>query len=146
MFTPNLLLLLIFPVGGVIMVIAGILTITRLYGNRSVEVDAECIGITVRDMQMGLTPGERTTYHNTKRPRYRYFYEGKEYISSPLLSSNRPGYRPETGYCKIRINPSKPEKVYSSERKFAGIILISIGSSWLLVTILVIFLMQRFLP
>ena len=41
MFTPNLLLLLIFPVGGVIMVIAGILTITRLYGNRSVEVDAE---------------------------------------------------------------------------------------------------------
>lgn len=143
---PSLFLIILFPVGGIILLIAGILIISRLHGNRSVEVEAECLGVDIRDIQIGTNPSDRTTYHNAKRPIYRYSYHGQEYVSSPLLSSNRPGYHPKPGFCKIRINPDKPEKVYSSERKFAGTILIIIGISWILVTILVVFLTPHLLP
>lgn len=139
--SPVHFLLILFPLAGTILIIAGILTISRLYGKRSVEVDAECLGVNIKDVHMGIGAGyEHTVYHNTKNPVYRYYYNGKEYISSPLLSSNRPGYHPETGYCKIRINPNKPQKVYSSERKFAGAILIIVGAGWLLIPLLTEFL------
>lgn len=146
MTSPAAFLLILFPVGGIILTIAGILIISRLYGKRSVEVDAECLGVNIKDVHMGSSPNDdQTIYHNTQTPVYRYTYQGKQYTSSPLLSSNRPGYHPETGYCKIRINPNKPEKVYSSERKFAGVILMIIGVSWVLVPVLVKFLFARFM-
>ncbi|MDO4619336.1 MAG: hypothetical protein Q4B09_01830 [Lachnospiraceae bacterium] len=73
---------------------------------------------------------------DTKRPVYKYWYNGQYYTSAPMLRSNRKGYRPEYGKCRIRINPDHPEKVYSSERKYAAIILILIGSLYLLMVLI----------
>lgn len=104
----------IFLFGGLAMIIGGILVISRLYGNRSYEADAEC-----------TIPN--AFYPNPQRPIYRYTYNGKEYKSSPVTVSNRPRYRPVPGPCKIRINPHHPEIIYSAERKFSGTILIFLG-------------------
>lgn len=136
-------LFMIFTGGGILLLTVGILIISRLYGKRSVEVDAECLDVDIHDVHMSsLSTHDHTVYRNTKNPVYRYYYNGKEYTSSPLLRSNRPGYHPQVGHCKIRINPDKPEIVYSSERKFAGAILIIIGASWLCVPILIPFLIR----
>lgn len=117
------------------MIIAGIHTIGKLNDKHSAEIEAECIGIEVKDVCIGNEPGDRTRYKDTRRPIYRYHYKGKEYTSSPMIASNRPGYKVEKGYCKIRINPKHPETVYSPERRMVGIILICIGAVWKLISV-----------
>ncbi len=129
------ILLSVFAGGGMMMVLIGILIWRRLWGNNSVEVAAECIDRNAHTAVIGMGM-DRTYYPNAKKPIYRYWYAGKEYISGPLLASNRPGYQPKLGRCTIRINPNHPERVYSPERKFAALILISIGVMWLLAAVL----------
>lgn len=135
-------LVLVFAVLGVALVVAGIWIIARMYGKHAVEVEAECVDVAVGTLEMGSSPGEKTCFWKVKRPHYRYYYEGTVYCSQPLLQSNRPGYHPQKGPCTIRINPDHPERVYSSERKFAGGILIVIGSGYLLM-LLILALLSR---
>lgn len=54
MTSPAAFLMILFPVLGSILTIAGILTISRLYGKRSVEVDAECLGGNYRRCSNGF--------------------------------------------------------------------------------------------
>lgn len=116
---------------GLALTIFGIHVTAKMYGKHSVEVEAECIGVKVGDETIGISPRYRKHYFDVKKPVYRYWYRGKEYIGSPTLTSNRPGYSPKAGPCKIRINPDRPESIYSSERKFVSAILISIGISFM---------------
>ncbi len=141
LFNPALLIFAIFTVIGAFLLWLGIFIIARMYGRHSVEVEAECIEVEVATVRMGSV-GDRSYMPNTKRPVYRYYYEGQQYTSAPLLRSNRPGYRPEPGPCTIRINPAKPHKVYSPERKFAGGILIAIGAVYLILPAVVFFLLR----
>lgn len=129
------ILLAVFLFGGILLVLLGILIWRRLWGGNSVEVEAECIDLNVHTATLGFST-DRTYFPNSKRPVYRYYYEGRQYIASPRLSSNRPGYNPELGRCTIRINPKHPQKVYSPERKSAAIILIGIGAAWIAVAVL----------
>jgi len=128
------ILLSVFFIGGVLLVLLGILIWRKLWGNRSVEVEAECIDVDIHTEAIG-TGIDRTYFPNAKRPVYQYYYEGRQYTSSPLLASNRPGYKPAQGYCIIRINPKHPEKIYSPERKFVALILIIIGVAWIFVAV-----------
>lgn len=129
------ILLSVFGIGGVMMVLLGILIWRKLWGDNSVEVAAECIDRNAHTAVIGMGM-DRTYYPDAKKPKYRYWYGGKEYISGPVLASNRPGYQPQPGRCTIRIDPNHPERVYSPERKFAALILIAIGVIWLLVAVL----------
>ena len=74
----TMILPLICLCGGAILILLGILILLPLYGWRSVRVEAECISVDV-------------IYHYSKRPVYRYCYDGKKYESGPLMTSNRCG-------------------------------------------------------
>lgn len=121
--------------GGLLIVIS-IGLLIRMYGRRSVEVDAECIDISSKTVHVGAFPS--TKYRNTKAPVYRYRYQGKEYISQPVLRSNRPGYHPKTGPCRIRIDRRHPEKVFSSERKAVAGLLIGMGSLYIVAMVVAV--------
>lgn len=123
---------------GVMLILLGIWLVARMYGRHSVEVDAECIDISSKTVSCGIQP--RTYYLNAKAPVYRYWFRGAAYLGQPLLRSNRPGYRPKLGPCKIRINPKHPEKVYSTERKYAAGILIGIGVFYLVLVGVVVWI------
>lgn len=122
----------IFALLGVAIIILGIGLLTQMYGRNSIEVDAECVDVSVRDVTMGALP--RTRYRNTKAPVYRYQFQGREYIGQPILRSNRPGYRPKIGPCRIRIDRRHPEKVFSSERKAVAGLLIGMGVLYIIAT------------
>lgn len=134
------LLLSAFLLGGALLILLGLLIWRRLWDCGSVEVPAECVDLNIHTEMLG-TVSDRTYFPNSRRPVYRYRYEGQEYCSSPLLSSNRSGYEPALGRCTIRINPEHPEKVYSPERKFAALVLIGIGSMWIVVAALALILL-----
>ena len=121
--------------GGLLIAI-GIGLLIRMYGRRSVEVDAECIDISSKTVHVGAFPS--TKYHNTNVPVYRYRYQGQEYISQPVLRSNRPGYHPKTGPCRIRIDRRHPEKVFSSERKAVAGLLIGMGSLYIVAMVVAV--------
>jgi len=130
---------LVFLIGGAFLVLLGFFIWRKLWDNYSVPVEAECIDLNEHTEKVG-TGIDKTYFYDAKHPIYKYIYEGNEYISGPKLSSNRPGYKPKVGNCIIRINPENPKIVYSSERKFVAIILILIGSIWILCAgIIVIF-------
>lgn len=129
----------VFLLVGGFLILLGVLIWRKLWNGCSVEVEAECIDIGLHTEALGTGP-ERTYFPNAKRPVYRYVYQGRRYESGPKLSSNRRGYQPELGRCTIRIDAKHPEKVYSPERKFAALILISIGVLWLAVMGLVVIL------
>lgn len=131
-FLVKTLLLIGFFLGGILMILLGFLIWRRLWDCGSVEVDAECIDVHQQTVALG-TGSDRTFIPNAKRPVYRYYYEGKHYTASPLLASNRPGYAPVPGACKVRINRKHPEKIYSPERRFAARILIAIGAMWVVI-------------
>lgn len=131
--TVGLILLAVFSFGGGFLILLGLLIWRRLWDSGSVE--AECVDLGEHTQVLGVG-SDRTYMPRAKRPVYRYFYQGRQYTASPLLSSNRPGYRPKLGHCTIRIHPKHPEKVYSPERKFAALILIGVGSLWLAIAAL----------
>ncbi len=136
-------LLFVFTAVGVLLIGLGTWIHRRMYGKHSVEVRAECIDVNVEDYQSGFKPEDYTYYKNTNRPVYKYTYDGKEYISQPFLQSNRPGYNPQTGPCTIRINPDHPERVYSTERKYAAMILDGIGIVYLVIALIVWIVMKQ---
>ncbi len=138
-----MLILIIFTVLGIFLIGLGIGIQRRAYGKHSVEVEAECIEVMREDYKTGVSTSDSTYLHNAALPVYRYWYNGQYYTSSPLLRSNRRGYRPQLGKCMIRINPDHPERVYSSERKFAAAILIFIGSIYLLMVLIMGFILYR---
>lgn len=127
----HLALAAVAALGGLLIAI-GVRLLVCMYGRRSVEVDAECIDISSKTVHVGAFPS--TKYHNTKAPVYRYRYQGQEYISQPVLRSNRPGYHPKTGPCRIRIDRRHPEKVFSSERKAVAGLLIGMGILYIIAT------------
>lgn len=88
-----ILLLGFFVLFGIAFIGVGIWVMVRMYGKHSVEVDAECVDISVTTETTGVRPADYTHYMNVKRPVYRYWYDGKQYEGMPFLSSNRPGYR-----------------------------------------------------
>ena len=120
---------------GALMVVLGVLIWRKLWDNQSVQVPAQCIDVQNYTQTMGMGYDKKHFYH-VKKPVYRYYYQGQQYVSSPLLASNRPGYNPTPGPCVIRIDPKNPGKVYSPERKFAAIIVIAVGAVWILVALL----------
>lgn len=124
---------------GLFMLLLGLWILSPLWGFRSVEVEAECVAVQTGTASLGKRP-DKTYYPDSKLPVYRYTYQGETYQSSPLLTSNRRGYKPKEGPCTVRINPMHPERVYSSERKFAAAILLSIGAIWI---VLAIFILSR---
>ena len=130
-----ILLLGLFVLFGIAFIGIGIWVMVRMYGKHSVEVDAECVDISVTTETTGVRPADYTHYMNVKRPVYRYWYDGKQYEGMPFLSSNRPGYRPTLGPCKIRINPDFPQKIYSSERKFVAALFIGIGLLYVAISV-----------
>lgn len=117
--------------------VAGLLVLISLwllspfFGIGSVRVKAECIRVDTGTAKVGTQPGEETFFLRAKRPVYRYTYAGKEYESSPLLTSNRPGYKPGTGETEIYIHPKHPERVYSSERRAAAAILLIVAAMFI---------------
>lgn len=121
-------LLIIFGSIGILLIIIGVAMLVRIYFS-SVVVDAECINISSSIVSIGAFP--RTHYRNAKAPVYRYQYENREYVSSPIMRSNRPGYRPRLGMCKIRISRKYPDKIFSSEQKLAAAFLIGMGVLYL---------------
>lgn len=125
----------LFFILGMGLCLGGIRMILVLYGRNSIEVEAKCIRVDVRDEVIHRVGNQHVRYKNVKVPTYEYYYEGKKYVASPLLHSNRSGYMPEEGYCRIFINPKHPDKVYSTERRMAGGILIGIGILWILIGI-----------
>lgn len=142
-FLPAIILISVFIVGGLLLIVLALWIWSKLWGKGSVQIDAECLDINVHTAKTG-TGINRTYFRNAKKPVYRYYYNGQEYISSPLLSSNRQGYQPETGYCKIWIHPRHPNKVYSYERKAVALILIFIGTLWMVLGIAAIFVVKAF--
>ena len=134
----------VFLGGGLLLIVIGLVLILRMYGSKSVAVEAWCVEVTSKTEVMG-TGTDRIYIHNAKKPVYRYYYNGQEYISSPLLSSNRKKYRPEPGPCVIRIHPDHPRRVYSPERKFAGGILIGVGVIWIGAALFSLGFIRRFL-
>ena len=130
------LLLCVFGGGGAFLIALGALILAPLYGWRSVEVEAECVDTIERNVEFG-SAGDRTVFPGARKPVYRYYYNGVRCTASPMLTSNRPGYHPERGWCTIRINPKHPERVYSSERRFAAAILMGIGACWIAAAVLV---------
>lgn len=131
----HLALAAVAALGGLLIAI-GVRLLVRMYGRRSVAVDAECIDVSSKTVHVGAFPS--TKYRNTKAPVYRYRYQGKEYISQPVLRSNRPGYRPKTGPCRIRIDRRHPEKVFSSERKAVVGLLIGMGSLYIVAMVVAV--------
>ncbi len=131
------LIVSIFVIIGMFLIGLGIWIDRRAYGKHSVEVEAECIHVEHEDYRTGVGVSDSTYLHDAKLPVYRYWYNGQYYTSTPMLRSNRRGYNPQLGKCRIRINPDHPEKVYSSERKFASRILIGIGSGYLIMIAIV---------
>ena len=121
---------------GAIFVVAGIVALAlairfkRKREGDSAEVDAECVDIKTGSQYMGPST-DRMVMNNLKVPEYRYSYNGQEYTSSPILASNRPGYNPKVGPCKIRIDPQNPEKVFSSELTWVSILFFILGTAWL---------------
>lgn len=134
----NILLGLFFGIG-IILILLGIWFVARMYGRHSIEMDAECIDISSETTGYGVFP--RTYSLNAKAPVYRYWFRGTAYIGQPLLRSNRPGYRPKLGPCKIRINPKHPERVYSSERKHVAGIMIGIGLLYLVLVVVAVWIL-----
>lgn len=122
-------LLIIFSSIGILLIIAGIGVLVRMYRSSAV-VDAECIEVRSEAVAVGAFP--RTYYRDAKTPVYRYRYEGREYVGSPFLQSNRPGFHPQLGPCKVRISRKNPEKVFSSERKPVAVLLIGMGILYLI--------------
>ncbi len=139
----DMLVFAIFFVLGIFLIGLGIWIQARAYGRHSVEVDAECVEVEESDYKTSADPADYTYMKDAKRPVYRYWYQGQYYTSAPMLRSNRPGYHPQLGACKIRINPDHPERVYSSERKFASIILIGIGSLYIIMVIVLWFVFDN---
>ncbi len=129
-------LLGLFVLIGLFLIGLGVWIQRRAYGKHSVEVKAECIEVIHEDYKTSIDPTDYTYLRDARRPVYRYWYNGQYYTSAPLLRSNRRGYRPMTGKCRIRIHPDHPERVYSPERKFASGILILIGSVYILMVII----------
>lgn len=127
--TVGYLLGAVFFVAGIVALVLGFRLKRKREGD-SVEVDAECIGIKTGSQNMGPSTN-RMVMNNLKLPEYRYSYGGQEYTSSPILASNRPGYNPKVGPCKIRIDPQNPEKVFSSELKWVSILFFILGTAWL---------------
>lgn len=121
-------LLIIFGSLGILLIIFGVAMLAHIYFS-SVVVDAECINISSSTVSIGTFP--RTHYRDAKAPVYRYRYDNREYVSSPIMRSNRPGYRPRLGMCKIRISRKHPDKVFSSEQKLAAALLIGMGALYL---------------
>lgn len=136
----RIILLSLFFFGGILLILLGFFIWYRLWNCGSVEVDAECIDVCRETIALG-GGSDRTWFPNTTRPVYHYYYEGKDYTSSPLLASNRPGYAPALGHCKVRINRKHPEKLYSPERKFAALILISVGGVWIVAAVMLAILL-----
>ena len=136
---PQHILSALFLGAGIILVLFGIWFVARMYGRHSIEVDAECIDISSETTGYGVFP--RTYYLNAKAPVYRYWFRGTAYIGQPLLRSNRPGYRPKLGPCKILINPKHPERVYSSERKHVAGIMIGIGLLYLVLVVVAVWIL-----
>lgn len=132
-------LLIIFGSIGILLIIIGVVMLVHIYFS-SVVVDAECINISSSTVSIGAFP--RTHYRNAKAPVYRYRYESREYVSSPIMRSNRPGYRPRLGMCKIRIGRKHPDRVFSSEQKPVAALLIGIGALYLVIE----FIALKFLP
>lgn len=128
-------ILLLFFIIGLIILFIGLNLLKKLKDPYSIEIDAECIDINEKDIKIG-NDFDASYYHNAKTPIYRYYYNDIEYVSSPKLASNRKNYKPKLGHCIIRIDPNKPNIVYSNERKFVANILFGIGISWMLVTLL----------
>ena len=135
------ILVSVFLVGGIALVLLGWLIWRKLWGNHSVQVQAMCVGVNVSTVRTGVGL-QHTHYQGAKRPVYEYEYQGIKYTGSPLMVSNRKGYRPEPGPCTIRINPKHPERVYSSERKFAALVLIFVGSGWVVAAALMAWLIR----
>ncbi|MCD8147269.1 MAG: DUF3592 domain-containing protein [Clostridiales bacterium] len=133
--TVGYFLLLLFLVLGILLILLGVWLVARMYGSHSTEVEAECIDISIETVRMGTGPGEYTYFKDAKAPVYRYRYNGVVYTSQPLLRSNRRGYRPVSGPARIRINPEHPERVYSPERKYVRVILVSIGGAYVLLSV-----------
>ena len=127
--TVGYLLGAVFFVAGIVALVLGFRLKRKREGD-SVEVDAECIGIKTGSQNMGPSTN-RMVMNNLKLPEYRYSYGGREYTSSPILASNRPGYNPKVGPCKIRIDPQNPEKVFSSELTWVSILFFILGTAWL---------------
>ncbi|MCD8190061.1 MAG: DUF3592 domain-containing protein [Clostridiales bacterium] len=133
--TVGYVLLLLFLVLGAFLILLGVWVVARMYGNHSTEVEAECIDISIETVRMGTGPGEYTYFKDAKAPVYRYQYNGVVYTSQPILRSNRRGYRPVPGPTRIRINPEHPERVYSPERKYVRVILVGVGSAYVLLSV-----------
>lgn len=123
----------LFFVLGVGMIVGAVHMIRVLHGHGAVEVEARCIYVETKDEMVKGVGNQHYRFLNVKIPTYEYYYEGKRYVSEPMLHSNRPGYQPQEGPCRIFINPRQPQKVYSSERKAAGMILSGIGILFCLV-------------
>ncbi len=135
-------LLLLFLALGVFLILLGIWVVARMYGTHSAEVEAECIDISTETVRMGTGPGDYTYFKDAKAPVYRYRYNGVVYTSQPILRSNRRGYRPTPGPARIRINPDHPERVYSPERKYVRIILVSIGGAYVVLSVVLFCLLR----
>lgn len=124
---------ILFLVLGAGLIIGGFYMTRVLHGHGSVEVEARCIYVEKKDEVVTGVGNRHYRFRNVKVPMYEYYYEGRRYVSSPMLHSNRPGYQPQEGPCRIFIHPGQPEKVYSSERKAAGMLLSGIGIGFCLI-------------
>ncbi len=138
-----MILFALFALVGIFLIGLGIWIQARAYGRHSVEVEAECIEIEESDYKDRTDPQNPVYMRNVKQPVYRYWYQSQYYTSAPVLKSNRPGYRPKLGPCKIRINPDHPERVYSSERKTAAVILIAIGCLYLVMVVVLLIIFMK---
>ncbi|MCD7822157.1 MAG: DUF3592 domain-containing protein [Clostridiales bacterium] len=142
--TLGYLLLLPFFVLGVFLILLGVWIGARMYGKHSVEVDAECVDVSTETVRMGTGPGDYTYYKDARLPVYRYRYNGVMYTSQPVLRSNRRGYRPALGPTTIRVNPEHPERVYSPERKYVRILLVSIGGAYVVLSVILFCVFRYF--
>lgn len=130
-----------FLLVGIGLIWLGIWLVTRMYGKHSVEISAECIDINIHDSYHETRDDDGLTtvvVKDLKLPIYRYWYHGKEYVSQPILASNRKGYKPQLGKCYIRINPAHPERIYSTERKAAAKLLVGIGIMYLAIVVIAV--------
>ncbi len=128
----------IFVLMGLILILTGCF-IHRASHNRKkiVEINANCVEVKVEDYYYYGTSEHPKVMKNAKTPIYEYSYNGKSYRSSPAVHSNLPGYHPEEGPCKIRINREEPEKIYYSQRGFVPKLLAGMGIAFIACTIVI---------
>ena len=130
---------------GIFFILLGLFFYRRLLGIGSVKIYAELFNVkdgTIEIIGHGHVGGRyhpmyQRYIYGLKTPQYRYKYEGRFFIGTPSLFTNRASYNPLPGPCYIYINPKKPTHVYSPELKGVLHILAGMGLAFIILPFII---------